>query len=114
MIIISKAKVKIYRQTMVDGGEITSRDDLLATEVPLKIRVTGSAPIATMCTPVHDLEFTAGLLLGEGVIKGCEGIIALDHTAGLNDAVRVGLRARAKARTAWLKLSWLSTSACGL
>jgi FdhD protein len=60
------------------------------------------------------LEFTAGLLLGEGVIKGREDIIALDHTAGLNDAVRVGLRARAKTRTAWLKLSSLSISACGL
>jgi hypothetical protein len=34
MIIISKAKAKIYGQTTVDGGEITSRDDLLATEVP--------------------------------------------------------------------------------
>jgi FdhD protein len=44
------------------------RQDSLAAEEPLEIRVSGKALAVTMRTPGHDVELTHGFLLTEGVI----------------------------------------------
>lgn len=110
---------RCYSQTpvrllTVDHGEIRSRDDLLATEEPLEIRVTGGPPVVTMRTPGHDAELAAGLLLGEAIIKYRDDVIALNYLPGRSDAVRVVLRPRARSRAVWLERSSLSNSACGV
>lgn len=115
----SPRKPRCYSQAAVrllavDQGEIASRDDLLAAEEPLEIRVTGGPPVLTMRTPGHDLELAAGLLLSEAVIKHRDDIVALDYLAGRSDVVKVVLRPRARSRAVWLERSSLSNSACGV
>jgi len=55
------AQVRIVR----DG-----REDLVAVEEPLEIRVDGRALAVTMRTPGHDEELALGFLHGEGLIDG--------------------------------------------
>jgi len=108
----SQAPVRLLA---LEDGALVARDDLLATEAPLDIRVTGGAgPIVTMRTPGHDLELALGLLHGEGVIRGRLEVLAIDHLPGPDDAVRVVLEPAARARAGLLKRSLLASSACGV
>jgi FdhD protein len=54
-----------YAKVRHDG-----RDDVVAVEEPLEIRVDGSALTVTMRTPGHDEELALGFLYGEGLIDG--------------------------------------------
>ncbi len=73
----------------VTAGESRRRDDLLAVEEPLEIRVVVESdgqrqrhPVAiTMRTPGHDLELAAGFLLSEGVVAGRDSIWRVAHCA---------------------------------
>ena len=61
-----------------DNGEIRSKEDYLAAEEPLEIRI-GEDPLSvTMRTPGHDLELAAGFLLTEGLVKHRAQILALE------------------------------------
>ena len=46
------------------------REDLVAVEEPLEIRVEGRPLAVTMRTPGHDEELALGFLVGEGLIDG--------------------------------------------
>ena len=46
------------------------RDDEVAVEEPLEIRVDGAPLVVTMRTPGHDKELALGFLYGEGLIDG--------------------------------------------
>jgi FdhD protein len=46
------------------------RDDVVAVEEPLEIRVDGRPLAVTMRTPGHDEELALGFLYGEGLISG--------------------------------------------
>jgi FdhD protein len=46
------------------------REDAVAVEEPLEIRVDGAPLAVTMRTPGHDEELALGFLLGEGLIDG--------------------------------------------
>jgi FdhD protein len=63
-----------------DDGKVRRKDDYLAAEEPLEIRV-GQDPLSvTMRTPGHDLELAAGFLFTEGIVQRREQIISLeDH-----------------------------------
>lgn len=57
-----------------DGSSQTEREDALAVEEPLEIRLRGAGSrtepfVTTMRTPGHDEELTAGLLFAEGVLN---------------------------------------------
>src|SRR5262249_9471860 len=54
-----------YARIQHDG-----RDDVVAVEEPLEIRVDGSPLTVTMRTPGHDEELALGFLYGEGLIDG--------------------------------------------
>jgi FdhD protein len=54
-----------YARVQHDG-----RDDVVAVEEPLEIRVDGSPLTVTMRTPGHDEELALGFLYGEGLIDG--------------------------------------------
>ena len=96
-------------------GTFVARDDLLATEAPLEIRVSGSAaPIMTMRTPGHDPELVLGLLHGEGVIRNRGDVLAVDHLPDRDDALRVVLDAGARERAGRLLRALPATSACGI
>jgi FdhD protein len=46
------------------------REDVVAVEEPLEIRVDGVPLVVTMRTPGHDEELALGFLYGEGLIEG--------------------------------------------
>jgi FdhD protein len=98
----------------IEAGKITSRDDQLATEEALEIRVAGAAPVITMRTPGHDLELAAGLLLSEGLVRHRKDIAALEPVADVTNAVGVLLQSFTDDQAALLKRSSLSNSACGV
>lgn len=70
------------RKIRVLEGSGTERDDLVAVEEPLEIRVVSERegersrhPLAiTMRTPGHDFDLAAGFLLSEGVVRVREDI----------------------------------------
>jgi FdhD protein len=61
-----------------DDGELRRKDDYLAAEEPLEIRV-GDEPLSvTMRTPGHDIELAAGFLFTEGLIQQRSQLAALE------------------------------------
>lgn len=61
-----------------DDGELRRKDDYLAAEEPLEIRVGGEPLSVTMRTPGHDLELAAGFLFTEGLIQTRTQLMALE------------------------------------
>lgn len=60
-----------------NDGRFHRKDDYLAAEEPLEIRV-GAEPLSvTMRTPGHDLELAAGFLFTEGIVCSGDQIISL-------------------------------------
>jgi FdhD protein len=67
-----------------DDGELRRKDDYLAAEEPLEIRL-GDEPLSVaMRTPGHDLELAAGFLFTEGLIQERSQLIALENLANEN------------------------------
>jgi FdhD protein len=60
-----------------DDGKLRRKDDQLAAEEPLEIRVGNDPLSVTMRTPGHDLELAAGFLFTEGLVQRREQILAL-------------------------------------
>jgi FdhD protein len=64
-----------------EDGKLRRKEDYLAAEEPLEIRV-GEDPLSvTMRTPGHDLELAAGFLYTEGLVQRRAQILALDEPA---------------------------------
>lgn len=74
---------KVTRITV--GQEPRVREDKLAAEEPLEIRVNGKPFVVTMRTPGHDLELAAGFLVGEGLIQTRDDIATGRYCAGATD-----------------------------
>jgi len=102
------------RVRCVEDGVPCDRDDALAVEEPLEIRLAGSAPLITMRTPGQDLELTAGLMLSEGLVRRREDFEVLEHCMEREHVVRVRVRpSAAAARRRMLRIGTVS-SACGV
>ena len=56
------------------GSRIGPREDVLAAEEPLEIRIEGHSIAVVMRTPGHDRELAAGFLLSEGIIKSAKNV----------------------------------------
>lgn len=67
---------------IVSGTSRQSREDVLAVEEPLEIRVAGSPLSITMRTPGHDFDLAAGFLVSEGVISRQDQLGAIRYCAG--------------------------------
>jgi FdhD protein len=106
-------------------GEHTSRrDDVLAGEEPLEIRVAGRSYAVTMRTPGHDVELATGFLVSEGIVTSGDHIGAARYCAGspglpgegantfnvLDVALAPGVRPPDPA----LAREFFTSSACGL
>jgi FdhD protein len=60
------ARRQVTRITL--GEAVRRRDDVVAVEEPLELRISGRPLTVTMRTPGHDVELAAGFLVSEGVI----------------------------------------------
>jgi FdhD protein len=61
------------------GGHRLDRDDTLAVEEPLEIRLAGCSVAVTMRTPGHDLDLAVGFLYTEGIIRGVDDLVSVAH-----------------------------------
>lgn len=61
--------------TTFDGTSKLDRDDVLAVEEPLEIRVGGRSVAVVMRTPGHDRELAAGFLVTEGILRSRDEVL---------------------------------------
>jgi FdhD protein len=74
-----------------DDGKLRRKDDYLAAEEPLEIRIGDNPLSVTMRTPGHDTELAAGFLFTEGLVQRRAQIIALEPNQGDSDANRANV-----------------------
>ncbi|HEU0205089.1 MAG TPA: formate dehydrogenase accessory sulfurtransferase FdhD [Pseudolysinimonas sp.] len=106
---------------IVVGTSRTNRDDVLAVEEPLEIRVAGSALSITMRTPGHDFDLAAGFLVSEGVIARAEQLAAIRYCAGATaegentyNVLDVSLAPGVPRPDPSMERNFYMTSSCGL
>jgi FdhD protein len=110
-----------------EGDTEVERDDILAVEEPLEIRIRSaqggpvSSFVTTMRTPGNDEELTAGLLFAEGVVESPADLIALERPADprIDPELKANvlictLRPEAFGRAAGLRRGTVMGSACGV
>jgi FdhD protein len=73
---VSSQKVRAVRW---EAGNPVARDEELAREEPLEIRVSGDTLAITMRTPGHDRDLALGWLLAEGVIRETSDVGGIAH-----------------------------------
>jgi len=110
---------RITRITL--GQEPKRREDVLAVEEPLEIRVGGTQLAITMRTPGHDFDLAAGFLVSEGVIAQGSDFGAARYCAGATvdgentyNVLDVTLGFGVPAPDPSLERNFYTTSSCGL
>src|SRR5271170_404290 len=102
-----------------DDGKVRRKEDYLAAEEPLEIRV-GKEPLSvTMRTPGHDLELAAGFLFTEGLIQRRAQIVALENDPGdarenRGNVVRVELEPGSAPDLEKMRRNFFAASSCGI
>ena len=103
------------------GQEPRRREDVLAVEEPLEIRVGGTQLAITMRTPGHDFDLAAGFLVSEGVIAKGSDFGAARYCAGATvdgentyNVLDVTLGFGVPAPDPSLERNFYTTSSCGL
>jgi len=125
----STARRRIERIRVDGEGARRLRDDLLAVEEPLEIRILRAEDVGrpsdpavtrvavTMRTPGADFELAAGFLFAEGVIGGAEAVGAIRYCTEAEqryNVVNVVLAPGADWNPAPLSRNFPATSACGV
>jgi FdhD protein len=113
--------MKPVRVTEWADGNMRQRDDQLAAEEPLEVRVDGRSLAVTMRTPGHDEELAAGFLFTEGVIGSAGAIAKIAHaeksphssSRGPCNVINVELREHL-ADAAHPQRNFFAASSCGI
>jgi len=106
--------------TRIEGEEKASlREDLIATEEPLEIRVNGTSVAVVMRTPGHDRELAAGFLVTEGMIHRVEDVLDMvfcrgDDAKPEENVLDVLLAPEANVDLAKLTRHVFTSSSCGI
>lgn len=92
------------------------RDDALAVEEPLEIRLDGAPYTVTMRTPGNDVELVHGFLVAEGVIRSRDDVVSAAYCGGSVDGVNLynQLDVALQVTAVPPRRQVLTTSACGL
>jgi FdhD protein len=113
------ARRRVTRITV--GESCVIREDTLAVEEPLEIRVGGRSLAITMRTPGHDIDLAAGFLVSEGVIRHGDEFATARYCAGATDeglntynVLDVTLAPGVPAPDPSLERNFFTTSSCGL
>ncbi len=118
-------RVSIWRVTR-DGRQ--QRDDILAVEEPLEIRVVfgprekrrSKSLSITMRTPGRDFELAAGFLLSENIVSRPEDIISFEHVGPVpehgfhGNTLSVELGFEVPLEMEKLQRHFYTTSSCGI
>ena len=118
----SKVRTRI---TVVEQGQRKLRDDQLAAEEPLEIRLQAGGETqtvaVTMRTPGHDFELAAGFLHNEGILSERSLLSGITYCVDPDvdaeqryNIVNVGLRLARLPELATLERHFYTTSACGI
>ena len=113
--------VNLTRVSQWDDGNVERKDDYLAAEEPLEIRI-GDQPLSvTMRTPGHDVELAAGFLFTEGLIQNREQILAIDNVEPITDdgvkrgnVIQAELVEEAAPDLAKMRRHFFASSSCGI
>ena len=102
-----------------NDGTTTRKDDFLAAEEPLEIRIGENPLSVTMRTPGHDVELAAGFLFTEGLVQRREQIVALENAANEDDGkrgnvVRADVVSEALPDFDKLRRHFFAASSCGI
>ena len=103
-----------------DDGRLRRKQDYLASEEPLEIRISGEPLSVTMRTPGHDLELGAGFLFTEGLVQQRSQILSLDElessAAGENrgNVVVAKLAPQAVPDLDKMRRHFFAASSCGI
>jgi FdhD protein len=101
-------------ERVTQAGERERRQDELAVEEPLEIRVDGESLAVAMRTPGEDEELAVGFLAGEGLIGGREDVTYAGLTEDLAaNVVEVRTRAGLR-RDPSAERRFSLTSSCGV
>lgn len=113
------ARRRVTRITV--GQPARTREDVLAVEEPLEIRVGGRSLAITMRTPGHDVDLAIGFLVSEGVIGRGDDVRTARYCAGATDegvntynVLDVALSPGIPAPDPSLERNFFTTSSCGL
>jgi FdhD protein len=117
----SIALARKYAVETITPRSNQSRDDAVAIEEPLEIRLElasegggGKAIAVTMRTPGNDPELAVGFLHGEGIIHKADDILEVGPCGNDGNTVRVLLREGMTVDTQRLERNFYTTSSCGL
>lgn len=106
--------------TRFDGDSAPeSRDDILAAEEPLEIRVDGKSIAVVMRTPGYDRELAAGFLVTEGILHRVEDVLDMVYCRGDNaepeqNVLDVLLAPEASVDLSKLTRHVFTSSSCGI
>jgi FdhD protein len=111
-----RARVRTMR-----GSRLEPREDLVAIEEPLEIRIARSGetgpgtPVSvTMRTPGHDAELAMGFLHGEGMIRSRADVACVREGGPDGNVVYVELSATHVVDASHLQRNFYATSSCGV
>lgn len=113
------ARRKVTRLTVSDGAAL--REDVLAVEEPLEIRVGGTPIAVTMRTPGDDFDLVAGFAFTEGLVTAAQQLTEMRYCAGADadgrnsyNVIDVGLTDDAPPVEASVSRNFYTTSSCGV
>jgi FdhD protein len=113
--------VRRLRIGAMQGGRLTARDDAVAVEEPLEIRLAlpgdagpGRAVSITMRTPGQDVELAVGFLHGEGIVRTREAIASARPCGPTGNVVRIELAWDAPHDLSRLERNFYVSSSCGI
>ena len=116
---VVRDEVREHRALKWHGGATSERDEKLAVEEPLEIRLAGRRFTLTMRTPGHDEELAAGFLFAEGFINNATELGEIRRVRGRkgapdSNAIDVILNVPADGLRARLKRNFVMSSSCGV
>ena len=115
----SRDEIRQRRALKWQRGKTSERDEQLAVEEPLEIRLAGRRFTLTMRTPGHDEELAAGFLFAEGFINDARELDEIRRVRGRKgapepNAIDIILNVPAEGMRARLKRNFVISSSCGV
>jgi len=105
----------------INDDDARRREDVLAAEEPLELRVDGKPLAVTMRTPGDDIELAHGFLLGEGVIASREDVATARYCDSVDESGRntynvldLTLSPGVPSPTVGVERNFYTTSSCGI